>query len=85
MKVGFRVGLEFSALFFLGSALAIPVSAQRRSESLLSVPLSITAATGDQLTNMGIQDITDLELITPGMNVSDSSGYTQVYRPQRSR
>jgi len=102
MKVGFRVGLEFSALLLLGSALATPVSAQvapagtsnntpsdslqeiqvtaqRRSESLLSVPLSITAATGDQLTDMGIHDITDLELITPGMNVSDSSGYTQVY------
>jgi len=88
----------------LGSALAIPVSAQvapagtsnsnstptdsleeiqvtaqRRSEGLLSVPQSITAATGEQLNDMGIHDMTDLELITPGMNVSDSSGYTQVY------
>ena len=57
----------------------IQVTAQRRSQSILSVPLSITAATGDQLQAAGIQDITDLELVTPGMNVSDSSGYTQVY------
>jgi iron complex outermembrane receptor protein len=57
----------------------IQVTAQRRAESVLSVPLSITAESGDQLTTSGIQDITDLEMITPGMNVSDSSGYTQVY------
>ena len=57
----------------------IQVTAQRRSQSILSVPLSITAESGDQLQAAGIQDITDLELITPGMNVSDSSGYTQVY------
>jgi len=102
MKVRLRVGLEITALLLLGSAVALPVSAQiapaggnsapstdslaeiqvtaqRRSESVLSVPLSITAESGDQLTTGGIQDITDLELITPGMNVSDSSGYTQVY------
>ncbi len=57
----------------------IQVTAQRRSESVLSVPLSISAESGDQLATGGIQDITDIELITPGMNVSDSSGYTQVY------
>jgi iron complex outermembrane receptor protein len=57
----------------------IQVTAQRRSQSIMDVPLSITAQSGEQLQNAGIQDITDLELITPGMNVSDSSGYTQVY------
>jgi iron complex outermembrane recepter protein len=57
----------------------IQVTAQRRSESVMDVPLSITAVTGDQLTKAGITDITDLELTTPGFNVSDSSGYTQVY------
>ena len=57
----------------------IQVTAQRRSQSVMDVPLSIVAQSSDQLQNAGIQDITDLELITPGMNVSDSSGYTQVY------
>jgi iron complex outermembrane recepter protein len=57
----------------------IQVTAQRRSQSILSVPLSITAESGDALRTQGIQDITDMELTTPGMNVSDSSGYTQVY------
>jgi iron complex outermembrane receptor protein len=57
----------------------IVVTAQRRSQNVLDVPLSITAETSEQLASSGIKDITDLQFTTPGFNVSDSSGYTQVY------
>jgi iron complex outermembrane recepter protein len=57
----------------------VVVTAERRSESLLDVPLSMTAQTGEQLAASGVKDITDLQFTTPGFNVSDSSGYTQVY------
>jgi iron complex outermembrane receptor protein len=57
----------------------IVVTAQRRSENVLNVPLSIQATSGQQLVSAGIKQITDLQFITPGYNVSDSNGYTQIF------
>jgi iron complex outermembrane receptor protein len=57
----------------------IVVTAQRQSQSLLSVPLSISAATGTQLQKAGIQDLTALQFTTPGYVPQTSSGYTQLY------
>ena len=57
----------------------IVVTAQRRSENVLSVPTAIQASTGGQLLTNGIRQITDLQFITPGYNVSDSNGYTQIF------
>ena len=44
----------------------IVVTAQRQSQNLLSVPLSISATTGTQLDKAGIRDLTDLQFTTPG-------------------
>ncbi|HEX4377992.1 MAG TPA: hypothetical protein VHZ99_12655, partial [Steroidobacteraceae bacterium] len=52
----------------------IVVTAERRSENLMDVPLAISAQTDEQLADKGIKDITDLQFTTPGFNVSDSSG-----------
>src|SRR5438094_562658 len=57
----------------------IVVTARRREENILSVPLSISAMSGDQLETAGIKTITDLQFTTPGYNVSDSNGYTQIF------
>ncbi len=57
----------------------IVVTAQRKSEGVLSVPMSIQAESAEQLQESGIKDSTDLELLTPGLLVSDSVGYTQIY------
>jgi iron complex outermembrane receptor protein len=62
-----------------GGLSEIVVTAQRKSESVLDVPMSIQASTGDQLRSQGINQITDLQFTTPGYNVSDSNGYTQVF------
>ncbi|MFA5630606.1 MAG: TonB-dependent receptor [Porticoccaceae bacterium] len=45
----------------------IIVTAQRREESLQSVPISITALTGDTLSKSGIQDTNDLAVATSGL------------------
>lgn len=47
----------------------IIVTAQKRSERLSDVPLSITALTGDQLVARGITDTAQLERIVPGFTV----------------
>lgn len=50
----------------------IIVTAQRRSESLQDVPISITALTGATLAAAGIQDTERLSTLTPGLLVQRS-------------
>ncbi|MBV1691675.1 TonB-dependent receptor [Novosphingobium sp. G106] len=57
----------------------IIVTAQRKGESLLDVPLSIQATTGDQLASAGIKQMSDLQLTTPGFATSNASGYNQMF------
>ena len=46
----------------------IIVTAEKREASLQEVPIAITAFTGKQLEDAGINDSTALELVTPGMS-----------------
>jgi iron complex outermembrane receptor protein len=62
-----------------GGVQDIVVTAQRRSENLVSVPLSISASTGKALQASGIQSITDLRMNTPGFISASGSGFTQLY------
>src|SRR6202011_1250152 len=48
----------------------ILVTARRRSENIQSVPVAITAVTGDQLQELGVRSVDDLRKIAPGLNVS---------------
>lgn len=50
----------------------IVVTAQRRSENLQRVPLSVTAITGKELRNADIRDITRLEQAVPGLRIGRS-------------
>lgn len=57
----------------------ITVTAQRRTESLLSVPLAISAMSEERLSNLGQRDISSLQLTTPGMVSSNGAGYVQMF------
>ena len=57
----------------------VVVTAQRRSQGILSVPASVQAMTGKSLNAMGINNITDLEYDVPGYVVTEANGYTQLY------
>src|SRR5690554_5417823 len=57
----------------------IIVTAQKREQSLNDVGLSITAATGDELTALGINDTGDLAKITPGFTFTKSQDGTPLY------
>src|SRR5262245_6690477 len=57
----------------------IVVTAQRRSQNLLSVPLAISAATGEQLLDKGIRDVAALQFTTPGLIPNFGAGYVQVF------
>ena len=57
----------------------IVVTAQKRSERLSDVPLSITAVSGDQLNKQGITSTADLVKITPGLTYTESFSGLPVY------
>ncbi|MCX7284276.1 MAG: TonB-dependent receptor [Novosphingobium sp.] len=53
---------------------AIVVTARRRVETLLEVPVSVSVATTEQLARDQIYTLTDLQRITPALEVSQTSG-----------
>lgn len=57
----------------------IVVTAQRRSESINKVPLSIQAFGGDTLTKAGVTDASGLSQLVPAFNFSRSSANTPIY------
>jgi len=57
----------------------IVVTAERHAQNIMTVPTSIQASSIQQLNNEGIHNLTDIELVTPGYSVVDSSGYTQIF------
>jgi iron complex outermembrane receptor protein len=57
----------------------IVVTAQRKSENILRVPVSISAATGEQLVAAGIDQLSSLQFTTPGFYTDNGVGYTQIY------
>jgi iron complex outermembrane receptor protein len=53
----------------------IVVTARKRGEDILKTPISVTALSGDDMRERGIQSVTDLSAFTPSMKiVSSSSG-----------
>jgi len=52
----------------------IVVTARRREETLLDVPIAVTAFTGAQLEASGALDVTDLSNITPNVTLETSRG-----------
>jgi len=55
----------------------IVVTAQRRSEPLQDVPISVSASSAARLSSVGVTTTQDLELVTPGLNVPQVAGFTQ--------
>jgi iron complex outermembrane recepter protein len=63
-----------------GDSLAeVIVTAEKRSERLVDVPMSITAATGERLASLGITAPADLEKIVPGFTYQMSTYGVPVY------
>lgn len=57
----------------------IIVTAQKRSQTLNSIGISINAADGDQLANLGVRDTGDLVKISPGLTFQKSQDGTPLF------
>src|SRR5687768_6744091 len=55
------------------------VTAQKREESINDVGMSIQAASGEKLQELGVQDTSDLQKIVPGFQSTPNSGGTYVF------
>ncbi|HKY93633.1 MAG TPA: TonB-dependent receptor plug domain-containing protein, partial [Nevskiaceae bacterium] len=53
----------------------VVVTAQKREEKLQDVPISVQAFGGELLDAMGVTDQTDLQRVTPGLNISSQVSY----------
>jgi iron complex outermembrane receptor protein len=52
----------------------IIVTAQKREQSLQDVPIVVTAVSGQLMQDAGVKDIKDLQLLTPGLLVTSTTG-----------
>ena len=57
----------------------IVVTAQKRSERLMDVPVAITAASGEQLVKQGITQTSQLTKLVPGFTYQESNYGTPIY------
>lgn len=58
----------------------IVVTATKMGESnLQSTPIAVSAITAEELASRGVRDVQDLKNYVPSLQVSDLSGYTQLY------
>ncbi|NIJ08403.1 iron complex outermembrane receptor protein [Sphingomonas vulcanisoli] len=57
-----------------GGGQDIVVTARRRSETLLNVPIAVTAFSGEKLAKSGAVDLTDIQNVTPNTTLKDARG-----------
>lgn len=57
----------------------VTITAQRREQSLQSVPIAVTALTAGQLEDRGITDISSMQAAIPGLSFSTSGGTLSPY------
>ncbi len=55
----------------------IVVTAQRRAEKQVDVPITITALSNQKLTDAGVQQLADISKLTPSLRFDNASGFFQ--------
>src|SRR5438128_2060871 len=70
--VGF---LAFVAPTYADTVEVVTVTAERRSENLQSVPLSVTAISGDLLQKMGATNFADYAKAVPNLSYGTGNGF----------
>ena len=57
----------------------ITVTATKRAESIMDVPVSVSAISGEQIDNLGIADMEDLSLYVPNFEINSASILPNLY------
>ncbi|WP_226876782.1 TonB-dependent receptor [Microbulbifer hainanensis] len=75
--IAFATALSGSA--YAAEIEEVVVTAQKRAENLQDVPIAISAFTGDNIKNMGAQNLTDLGKSTPGVEMNNDTTLQPTY------
>jgi iron complex outermembrane recepter protein len=75
VSAGFLANISFAA----DALEEIVVTAQKRSESEQTVPIAITALTTQDLNNAGVDSITDLTMVAPGLQLERTAIFATPY------
>jgi iron complex outermembrane receptor protein len=83
MKHQKLLALAISSILSAGSYAAaleeVIVTAQKKAESLQDIPLAVNALAGESLSEAGIGDSLDLQIVTPGFVVNNTGPAQQMY------
>lgn len=83
ISIGFGISCTFADDFERSDTRRVleevVVTAQKRSESVNDVPITITAISGEKMKALGITDTRDIGKVTPGFTFSKSGVGTPVY------
>ena len=55
------------------------VTAQKRAESLMDVPISILAVSGEKISNAGIEDLSELSTYIPNLVITEGTINTNIF------
>src|SRR5581483_1492079 len=58
-----------------GEVSEVVVTAQRRAERIQDVPITVEAVSAETLKSTGIQNIKDLSMVVPGLQIGDAVGF----------
>ncbi len=70
LSVATMIGFYFSAPAALAQLEEVIVTAQKREEGLQDVPIAVEAFSAEQIDNLSAQDIADLGVFTPNVEIS---------------
>lgn len=57
----------------------VVVTAQKRTESLMDVPISVVAISGEKISNQGINDLMELSAYVPNLMVTEGTTNTNIF------
>ncbi len=66
-------GLSLASHGYAQQLEEVVVTAQKRSESLQDVPISVEVVSGDKMDDMGVMRLDQLTMYTPGLNVTEGA------------
>ena len=71
-------GISYAQMATKSSLEEVIVTAQRREQSLMEVPIAVSVVTSETMEKFNIEDSHDLSIVNPGLLFTNVSGTSQV-------
>ena len=68
-----------------GEVSEVVVTAQRRSERIQDVPITVAAISAETMKTAGVESVRDLSTVVPGLQIGDAVGFATPHLPGARR